>query len=292
MIRPVRGTCGPLLAHLHRQGQNMTRCDTTARRAAGAAALLVTAGLALTGCKVSTNAAGTPSPAGGTSSAAAGTSSPAAGSSTPAASGSSSAGAQTTTFFPVGVGNTWVYATKLAGRAGSDVTNKMIAVSQVTGGQQVAMSVAAGAAAPTTVTYLFHPDGSITVPAAQFGSGTLKLTAGGITWPSQAELSSGRSSTTPVTFAVTFGGKVIRETAQAAVQGGGTETVTVPAGTYRAQIINEVFSATIGKLPVKFNLETWVANGVGPVKIALGSTSTTSTNPATVEELKSFTKGP
>jgi hypothetical protein len=262
----------------------MTRYDTPARRAAGAAALLVTSGLALAGCKISTSAAGTPSPATTSSSP------PAA--SSPAAGGSTAAGTQTTTFFPVGVGNTWVYGTKLAGRAGSDVTNKMIAVSQVTGGQQVAMSVAAGAAAPTTVTYLFHPDGSITVPAAQFGSGTLKLTTGGITWPSRAELSSGRPSTTPVTFTVTFAGKVIRETAQAAVQGGGTETVTVPAGTYRAQIINEVFSATIGKLPVKFNLETWVANGVGPVKIALGSTSTTSTNPATVEELKSFTKGP
>lgn len=262
----------------------MTRYDTPARRAAGAAALLVTSGLALAGCKISAGAAGTASPA-------ATSSSPAATSSSPAAGGSSAAGTQATTFFPVGIGNTWVYGTELAGRAGSDITNKMTAVDQVTGGQQVAMSVATGQAAPSTVTYIFHPDGSITVPAARFGNGTLGLTTGSITWPSRAELSSGQASTSTVSYTVTVAGKVINQTAQAAVQGGGTQTVTVPAGTYQAQVINEVFSATIGKLPVKFNLETWVANGVGPVKIALGSTSTTSANPATVEELKSFTKG-
>jgi hypothetical protein len=141
------------------------------------------------------------------------------------------------------------------------------------------------------VSYLFHPDGSVTVPAAQFGNGTLMLTTSAITWPSAAQLRSGHATTTPVTFTVTVLGKAIRETAQAAVQGGGIQTVTVPAGTYRAQVIEEGFTATVGKLPVRFNLETWVANGVGPVKIALGSTSTTAANPATVEELKSFTRG-
>ncbi|HEY3979808.1 MAG TPA: hypothetical protein VGM79_21205 [Streptosporangiaceae bacterium] len=258
----------------------MTRYDTPARRAAGAAALLVTSGLALAGCKISNGAA-----------APAGSGTPAAASSSPAAGGTSAAGTQITTFFPVGVGNTWVYGTKLAGRATGDVTNKMIGVGQVTGGQQVHMSVTAGQAPTTTVSYLFHPDGSVTVPAAQFGNGTLMLTTSAITWPSAAQLRSGHATTTPVTFTVTVLGKAIRETAQAAVQGGGIQTVTVPAGTYRAQVIEEEFTATVGKLPVRFNLETWVANGVGPVKIALGSTSTTAANPATVEELKSFTRG-
>ena len=96
----------------------MTRYDTPGRRVAGAAALLVTAGLALTGCKVSMTGA---SPAGGSTT-------PAAGSSSPAASGTGPAGAQTTTFFPVGVDNTWVYGTTAAGRPGSDVTDKMTAV--------------------------------------------------------------------------------------------------------------------------------------------------------------------
>jgi hypothetical protein len=268
----------------------MTRCDTTARRAAGAAALLVTAGLALTGCKVSTSAAGPPSPAAGTSSAAAGTSSPAAGSSTPAASGSSSAGAQTTTFFPVGVGNTWVYATTLAGRPGSDVTTRMNAVDQAADGQQVTMSVATGTAAPNLVTYVFHSDGSITVPVTQFSTRTVKLTSGSVVWPSQAQLATGQAVTSTLVFTETVAGKVSHETAHVTVQGGGIQTVTVPAGTYQAQVINEAFSQSVGVVPIKFTLQTWVASGVGPVKSALSET-TIGSIPVTVEELKSFTQG-
>jgi uncharacterized protein DUF3108 len=259
----------------------MTRYDIPARRAAGVAAVLVTAGLALTGCKVTMNASGP----------AAGSSSPAAGSSSPAASGASSAGAQTTTFFPVGVDNTWVYSTQAAGRPGSDITNKMTAVDPAAGGQQVTMSVTAGTSAPATVTYIFHSDGSITVPMTQFGNKVVSLTLGSITWPSQSQLATRQPVTSPITYTVTVAGKVIRETGHLTVSGGGTQTVTVPAGTYQAQVINEAFAQNVGKLKVSFTLQTWVANGVGPVKLALGHTSGGGSVPATVEELKSFSKG-
>jgi hypothetical protein len=261
----------------------MTRYDSTARRAASAAALLVTAGLALTGCKISTTSAGASSPAASASSSA--------GSSSPAASASGSAAAQTTPLFPVGTGNTWVYATKLGSQPGHDITNTMTAVDQVAGGQQVTMSVAAGAAAPATVTYLFHPDGSITVPATQFGSGTVKLTSGNIIWPSQAQLAAKQPVSSTLVYTVTVAGKVTRETAHVTVVGGGTQTVTVPAGTYQAQLINENFSEIAAGEPVTLTLQTWVASGVGPVKSALGKIGSTSSIPATVEELKSFTKG-
>jgi hypothetical protein len=260
----------------------MTRYDSTARRAASAAALLVTAGLALAGCKVSATSAGASSPAASASSSA--------GSSSPAAGGSGSAAAQTTPLFPVGVDNTWVYATKLAGQPGRDVTNKMIAVDQVAGGQQVTMSVATGTGKPGTVTYLFHPDGSITVPATQLGSGTVQLASGSIVWPSQAQLATRQPVTSTLVYTVTVASKVAHETAHVTVAGGGTQAVTVPAGTYQAQLINETFSETLAGVPVKFTLQTWVARGVGPVKSALGKISS-SGSIATVEELKSFTKG-
>jgi hypothetical protein len=263
----------------------MTGYDITARRAAGAAALLVGAALALTGCKSSTSAAGTSSPAADASSTA-----PA--STSPAASASGSAAAQVTPLFPVGVNNTWVYATKLAGKPGNDVTNKMIAVDQVPGGQQVTMSVGTGtSAASTTVTYLFHPDGSITVPITQFGNGTVKLTSGSVTWPTQAQLATGQAVASTLQFTTTLGSKVTHQTAHVTVEGAGLQTVTVPAGTYQAQLINEKFSESVGGLPVSFTLQTWVATGVGPVKTAVGSTSVTGNVPTTVEELKSFTKG-
>jgi hypothetical protein len=261
----------------------MTRYDSTARRAASAAALLVTAGLALAGCKISTTSAGASSPAASASSSA-GASSPA-----PAASGS--AAAQTTPLFPVGMGNTWVYATKLGSQPGHDITNKMIAVTQVAGGQQVTMSVATATGKSATVTYLFHPDGSITVPATQFGSGTVKLTSGNIIWPSQAQLAAKQPVSSTLVYTVTVAGKVTHETAHVTVVGGGTQTVTVPAGTYQAQLINENFQETTAGEPIMLTLQTWVATGVGPVKSALGKIGSSSV-PATVEELKSFTKGP
>jgi hypothetical protein len=259
----------------------MTRYDTTARRAAGAAALLAAAGLALAGCKSSTSAAGSStSPAAASSSASA----------TASASASTSAGTQTSTFFPVGVNNTWVYATKVGGKPTSDITNKMIAVDPVAGGQQVTMSIDPGTSTPTTVAYIFHPDGSITVPVSQFGNGTVKLTSGSIVWPDQAELNSGTPHTSTLSFTVTTGGNVTHLTAHVTVKGEGVQSVTVPAGTYQAQLINEDLAETVAGVPVTFTLQTWVATGVGPVKSTLTAGSTNSLQ-GTIEELKSFTKG-
>jgi hypothetical protein len=257
----------------------MTRYDTTARRAAAAAALLAAAGLALAGCKSSTSAASS------STTPAAATSSPSA-----TASASSSAGAQATAFFPIGVDNTWVYSSAVDGKAATDITNKMIAVDPVAGGQQVTMSVTPATAAPTTVTYLFHSDGSVTVPVSEFGNGTLKLTSGSIVWPTKAELSSGKPHSSVLAFSVTTGTTVTRLTAHVTITGGGMQSVTVPAGKYEAQLINETFSEKIDGLPVNFTLQTWVATGVGPVKIALASGSQNSLE-GSVQELKSFTKG-
>jgi hypothetical protein len=250
----------------------MTRYDSTPRRAAGMAALIAATGLALAGCSGSLSVSGSASPA--------------AGSSSPAAPGGTQAGI----FFPVGVGNTWVYTTGSAGQGGATVTNKMTAVTPVATGQQVTMSVAAGALAPASVTYVFHPDGSITVPVTQFASGAIQLSSGSILWPSRAQLASGQPHSSTVTFTLKIAGQPIHVTANVTVQGGGTQAVTVPAGTYQAQVINETFSESVAGKPVKVTLQTWVANGVGPVKTALTS-STSSSGPGTVEVLKSFTKG-
>jgi hypothetical protein len=261
----------------------MTRYDTTARRAAAAAAVLAVTGLAVAGCKSSTSAAGS-------------STTPAAASSSPAAaasagsSASSAAGAQAATFFPVGVNNTWVYASTVGGKTATDITNKMIAVDPVTGGQQVTMSVTPATGSATTVTYLFHSDGSITVPVSEFGNGTLKITSGQIVWPTKAELASGQPHTSALTFSVAADGKVSNVTVHVTIAGGGMQSVTVPAGTYQAQLINEDFTETLLGQPVKFTLQTWVASGVGPVKVALAPSSSNSLD-ASVQVLKSFTKG-
>jgi hypothetical protein len=238
------------------------------------AALLAAAGLALAGCSGSLVASGSASPAAGSSS----------------PGGATSGGTQAGIFFPVGVGNTWVYTTAPSGQGGTTVTNKMTAVTAVASGQQVTMSVATGGLAPASVTYLFHPDGSITVPVPQFASGAVRLTSGSILWPSRAQLASGQPHSTTLAFSLTIAGHTTRVTANVTVRGGGTQTVTVPAGTYRAQVIDESFSGSVAGVPVKFALDTWVASGVGPVKSALTGPGTGTVQSA-VEVLKSFTKG-
>jgi hypothetical protein len=259
----------------------------TARKAVRAAALLAAAGLALAGCKSSTSASGTASsPAAGGSSS--GPASSSASSGTGGSGGTSSAG---TTYFPAAVGNTWVYQTTISGVSHGTITNKITAVTPVAGGKKVTMQILTGTGTATTVSYIFHSDGSISVPLTQFGGTAIKVTSGSIIWPSAADLSSGQPHTSTLTFELTIAGQVTHETAHVTVQGKGTHSVTVPAGTYQAQVIDETVSEKVEGVAVSLTVETWVANGVGPVKSELLSKTSTAGTPTTVEVLKSFTKG-
>jgi hypothetical protein len=92
--------------------------------------------------------------------------------------------------YPIGVGDTWVYQNSLSGT----VTNKVIALTPVSGGTQVTQTndIDLTTGPPTTnqATYIFHSDGSITYPPSQFGSSV--TIQGGIAWPTPAEISSGQ----------------------------------------------------------------------------------------------------
>jgi hypothetical protein len=257
----------------------------TARKAASAAVLLAVTGLALAGCKSSTSASGTASsPAAGSSSAASSSSSAGSGG---AGQTSSNGG---TTYFPVGVGNTWVYENSLSGLSHGTITNKITEVTPVAGGQRVTMTTVGGGK-ETHLTYMFNSDGSISVPFSQVGGTAIKVTSGSIVWPSAADLSSGQTHTSTLTFELTVAGQVIHETAHVTVRGKGTQSVTVPAGTYQAQVIDQAVSEKVEGVAVSLTVETWVANGVGPVKSELLSKTGTAGAPTTVEVLKSFTKG-
>ena len=259
----------------------------TARKAASVAALLAAAGLALAGCKSSTSASGTASsPAAGGSSS--GTASSSASSGSSGSGGTSSAG---TTYFPAAVGNTWVYQTTISDISHGTITNKITAVTPVAGGKKVTMQILTGAGTATTVSYIFHSDGSISVPFTQVGGTAIKVTSGSIIWPSAAELSSGQVHHAVLSMDVNLPGHVTHVAAQVAVQGKGTETVTVPAGTYHAQVIDETISEKVAGVAITLTVRTWVANGIGPVKTELVSKAGPAGAANTVEVLKSFTKG-
>jgi hypothetical protein len=269
----------------------MTHYQSTARRAASAAALLAAAGLALAGCKSSASASGTGSSphAGASSSAGSGGS----------GGGNSGGGSQTsssigTSYFPIAVGNTWVYQTHVSSGARGTATNKVDQVVPVAGGQRVTMETGSnliGKSQPIKVIYLFHSDGSITIPFTQFGSGAIRIKSGSIVWPSAADLSSGQPHSSTLVFDSTILGHTTHGRAHITVQGGGSQTVTVPAGTYHAKVINETISEKIEGVAISLRLRTWVADGVGPVKSDLLTKSGATSVPGTVEELLSFKKG-
>jgi hypothetical protein len=194
--------------------------------------------------------------------------------------------------FPVGVGNTWVYRSVIGGKSRGTVTNKMTKVVPVTGGQRVTMQVkdhiGGMPTPPTQLTYVFHANGSITVPLAQISTAKVRLVSGKVIWPDTAQLASKRPYRTTLVLAASEGGKVTRVTSHVAVKGGGMQTIKVPAGTYHAQIIDEIVTEKVGGLKVTVRLRTWVARGVGPVKSALLSNSAL---PTSLQVLKSFHKG-
>jgi hypothetical protein len=273
-----------------------TRTPAAAMLAAAAASGLVLAGCGnsttATTASASSSASGQPA---GSGSSPAGTSN--AGANSASSNGASSDGSGTVTagtaLFPLAVGNTWVYQEKLSGDSGT-VTNKVISVSPAAGGNKVAMKVKddlLGVHTGSTSVFIVHSDGSISVPVAQVGSTSVTVKSGSIIWPSSAQLESGQPHHDTLVISIKEDGHASTVTAHVVVKGEGTQTVRVPAGTYQATLINETMDEKFSGINVGLDIRTWVANGVGPVKSEVSSNAAGRTAIATLQELKSFTKG-
>jgi hypothetical protein len=260
------------------------------RAAAGPAAALAVAGLLIAGCS-----SGTPGPG---SSSGSGSGSSQASTSPTASSGGSGSGTTTAAgspLFPVAVGETWVYVDHLGAPGSSTTTNTIKAVKPVSGGDLVTMTDAshlAGAPAkPTKLTYMFYSDGSIGVPLTQFSGGKVTIKSGSIVWPSASAIASGQSHTSVLSVSIKANGQVINEKVHVTVKGAGTASVTVPAGTYHATVVDQTQAETFFGHHVSIELRTWLAPNVGPVKSEIVSKSSLGgLAPQAVEELKSFSK--
>ena len=256
--------------------------NTHVRSRSAQAALAAMAGLALAGCGTAATTSG-PSSAAATSGSAA----------TPTtSSGSGTVISAASLPFPVAVGNTWVYASSVpsVGTA-STVTDKILAVAPTAGGSQVTESYHDSLSSSTTHSvYIFHSDGSITFPLNQVSGGTL-TTSGGILLPDAAAIASGRpyKSVLGITFKET--GQQVHETAHITVQGAGTATVTVPAGTYQATIVDMTMAWNVSAVTVTMQIRDWVANGTGTVKSEASIHEGVINEIVSTEELTSFTKG-
>ena len=204
-----------------------------------------------------------------------------------------STGSGAAAFFPLAVGNKWVYADKLSGEQGT-VRNQVISVTPVASGNKVIMKDQddLGGAAPDTTTsaLIVHSDGSISVPMTTMGD-SFKIKSGSVVWPSAAQLASGQPHHDTLVITTTMAGQTSTVRAHVVVKGEGTQTVRVPAGTYQATLIDEVMSEKFSGIAIDMDIRTWVANGVGPVKTELRTSSAGKTAIVNDQELKSFTKG-
>lgn len=246
--------------------------------------LAAMAGLVLTGCTSrSTSSASNSLSAGIGSSSSAGSTSVVSSNSVP---------------FPVAVGNTWTYKDTTAVTAGTSV-DKIAAVKAVSGGQQVTMDSTITIAGTTTHSsgyFIFHPDGSITYPFSQFGTGSsqakVTLISGDIIWPPASQLESGQVSHDILKIEITVGGHTEDVTSHIAVKGEGTQSVTVPAGTYSAAVVGMTESETIAGIALTSQITTWLATGVGPVKTEVSVSEGSSAGTIAAQNvLTSFTKG-
>jgi hypothetical protein len=266
----------------------MNRYHRTGRAAVGPAAVLAVAGLLIAGCS-----SGSPGTSGSGSS---GTQA-----STPASAGGTGGGqgpGTTTTagspLFPIAVGEKWVYADHLGSLGSSTTTNTIKAVKPVSGGDLVTMTDASHIsglpAKPTKLTYMFYSDGSIGVPFTQLSGGKVTIRSGSIVWPPAAAIASGQSHTSTLAISIKLNGQAVNEKVHVTVKGAGTQSVTVPAGTYHATVVDQTMAEKVFGHAVSIEVRTWLAPGVGPVKSEVLDKAAFGGGPQTVEELKSFTK--
>jgi hypothetical protein len=260
-----------------------------AKLPAATAAAVLAAGLALAGCGSAASSSSHGSAASSATAAAAGGTATS-GTSAAAAAGGSAASVP----FPVAVGNTWNYKITTGGDSGTTI-NKMTAVTPVADGQQVTMLTTdhvGSLNASATETYLFHSDGSIGYPLGSFSPGSgVTVTSNGVVWPPASVIASGKPSQSTLNISIKASGQTISTTAHVTVQGAGTATVTVPAGTYQATVVLVTERLSIVGITASIQVKTWLAPNVGPVKELVNTNEGSATSVVADEELLSFTKG-
>jgi hypothetical protein len=167
--------------------------------------------------------------------------------------------------FPVAVGNTWVYdvVTNINNAHAFD-NKKVTGVTTVTGGHQVTMTDSLGPGSANTAIehYLFYDNGQLGFPVSDH-HGVSVVSGNGVLWPDAAGVASGRPYHSVLNIKLSSGQY---ETANVTVQGGGTQSVSVPAGTYRATLVNMTMVTKVGSFTTTAVVKVWTAPGTGPVK--------------------------
>jgi hypothetical protein len=190
------------------------------------------------------------------------------------------------TYYPVAVGNTWVYRVDYGSALGLGVvtdTEQMTKVRQVATGTRVTIERTfhyQNGRYPdftSTVDYVFHKNGSLTVPfqnGIQTRGTTITVKSGSIVWPTPQTLESGHESTGHIRASIKSAGQTINADVLVAVRGAGPASVRVPAGSFpRARILHQDLVETISRISTRITIKTttYLVEGVGMVKSTVDS---------------------
>jgi hypothetical protein len=188
---------------------------------------------------------------------------------------------------PAQLGDTWVYAVDSSVLGKGTETARISAVTAAAGGHRATLSTSLrldGSKAPFRFASQFTAGagGSVTFGSTSFMGA--RLASANVNWPSPAALTPGHPHTSTVTGS--FLG--FKTTERLTITEVGPATITVPAGTYQATLLEQTVTGRGGGHEV---IKSWVVNGIGQVKtditvIVKGQRSVT-----TGQVLTSFTKG-
>jgi hypothetical protein len=190
------------------------------------------------------------------------------------------------TYYPVALGNTWVYRVDYGAALGLGVvtdTEEMTKVHHVAVGTRVTIARTfhyQNGRYPdftSTVDYVFHKNGSLTVPfqnGIQTRGTTITVKSGSIVWPTPQTLESGHKSTGHIRASIKSAGQTINADVLVLVRGVGTASVRVPAGLFpRARVLHQDLVETISRISTRITIKTttYLVEGVGMVKNTVDS---------------------
>ena len=191
------------------------------------------------------------------------------------------------TVLPAQLGDTWVYAVDSTALGKGTETSRISAVTAAAGGQRATLLNSlrlAGSKEPFRFAAHFTAgaDGSVTFGSTSFMGA--RLASANVNWPSPAALTPGHPRISTVTGSF-LGFKTTERLAITAV---GPATITVPAGTYQATLLEQTVTSHGGGREV---IKSWVVNGIGQVRTQITVFIKGGRNVSTDEVLTSFTKG-
>lgn len=200
--------------------------------------------------------------------------------------GGTSNEATTSAFIPL-VGTTWTYQRDTGGET-SERTLHLTAVHTVSDGTELLMRVVEDGQ-PKTLAYLVRPDGSEEVPIADSlrlpPGTTARVSSGAVVIPSRATLAAGTQITGQAEIELSQGGQSSTFTIDETVRGAGMETVTVPAGTYTAQVAKLTLVEHFASRTATVRITYWLASDFGAVQVVEVASSETTAPVRIVDRL-------